>query len=182
MFRQHVDVYLLVPVFTLCVFGLVAVFWAGLSPKFSSPFLLFKAKLYFLIPGLLIAVCLSAVDYHLYENSKLQISLSVAVIFFLLLLFFSGPREFGANLRFLLFNKTIQPAEYSKIIIVIVLSYTITETYRRQLFNYFIFSIHTALLVVLFILIAMQPDYGAVLILFATSLCMLIAARIEAAQ
>ena len=179
-FWQHIDFYLLVPVITLCVFGLVAVFWAGLSPQFSSPFLLFKAKLTFFIPGLLIALCLSAVDYHLYENSKLQISLSLAVIFFLVLLFFLGPREFGANLRFLMFNKSIQPAEYAKIIIVVVLSYTISETYRRGLVSYFIFSIHTALLLALFVLIALQPDYGAVLILFATSLCMLIAARIEA--
>ena len=180
IFWQQIDFYLLVPVLTLCVFGLVAVFWAGLSPQFSSPFLLFKAKLIFFIPGLLIALCLSAIDYHVYENSKFQISLSLAVIFSLLLLFFSGPREFGANLRFLFFNKTIQPAEYAKIIIVVVLSYTITETYRRELFSYFIFSIHTALMLVLFVLIALQPDYGAVLILFATSLCMLIAARIEA--
>ncbi len=180
IFFKQIDYYLLAPVLTLCLFGLVAVFWAGLSPQFSSPFLLFKAKLYFFIPGLLIALCLSAVDYHLYENSKLQISLSLAVIFFLVLLFFLGPREFGANLRFLLFNKTIQPTEYSKIIIVVVLSYTITETYRRNLFSYFIFSIHTALLLVLFVLIALQPDYGAVLILFVTSLSMMIAARIEA--
>jgi cell division protein FtsW len=125
-------------------------------------------------------LCFSKIDYHFYENRGLQVAISLAVIVFLALLFFIGPKEFGAKLHFLVFNRTIQPAEYVKVIMVMVLSYTITETYRKDLLGYFIFSIHSLLLAILFVLIAFQPDFGAVLILLATALCMLIVARIHA--
>ncbi len=177
---QDVDFLLLSPVLTLCAFGIAAVFWAGLSPQFSSPFVLLRAKVMFILPGILLVICFSKIDYHFYENRKLQIATSLAVIVFLALLFFIGPKEFGANLRFLIFNKTVQPTEYVKIIVVFVLSYTITETYRKDLLGYFVFSIHSLLLGVLFILIALQPDYGAVLILIATSFSMLTVARMQA--
>ncbi|MGD8513874.1 MAG: FtsW/RodA/SpoVE family cell cycle protein [Deltaproteobacteria bacterium] len=174
-----VDLVLLAPMLTLCVFGLLAVFWAGLSPQFSSPFILLKEKVRFILPGIGLMLCFSKIDYHFYENRGLQVAISLAVIVFLALLFFLGPKEFGARLRFLVFNKTIQPTEYVKVIMVIVLSYTITETYRKDLPGYFIFSIHSLLLAILFVLIALQPDFGAVLILLATALCMLIVARIQ---
>jgi cell division protein FtsW len=159
---------------------MAAVFWAGLSPQFSSPFVLFKSKATFILSGIILAIGFSKIDYHFYENRKLQIVTSLVVIVFLGLLFFIGPEEFGANLRFLIFNKTVQPTEYVKIIVVFVLSYTITETYGKDLLGYFVFSIHSLLLGILFILIAFQPDYGAVLILMVTSFSMLIVARIRA--
>ena len=173
---------LLAPVFTLAIFGVLAVFWAGLSPQFSRPFMLLKAKLIFSLLGILLMVCLSKIDYHNYEDRRLQITASLTVIVFLSLLFFLAPKESGARLRFLFFNKTIQPTEYVKVIVVIVLSYTITETHRKHLLGYFIFSMHSLLLGTIFVLIAMQPDYGAVLILSATALSMLIAARMQAGR
>ena len=86
----------------------------------------------------------------------------------------------GANLRFLILNKTIQPTEYAKLVVVIVLSYSITETFQKDMFDYFLFSVHSLLIWVLIILIAMQPDYGTVLILIITAFSMLIAARRQA--
>jgi len=179
-FFTDIDFGLFAPALTLCVFGVAAVFWAGLSPQFSSPYVLLKAKVMFILTGILLAIFLSRVDYHLYENRNLQIATCLGVIALLTLLFFLAPRQFGANLRFLLFNKTIQPTEYVKIIMVIVLSYTITETYRKDLLGYFMLSIHSLLLWALIVLIALQPDYGAVLILIVTSLSMLIVARMQA--
>ena len=177
---QETNFQLLSPVLALCMFGVAAVFRAGLSPQFSSPFILLKSKLYFAGFGMMLVTGLSMVDYHIYENRRLQVGLSMGMIILLLFLFLFGPREFGANLRLKFFSKTFQPTEYAKILVVLVLSYTITETFRRRLLSYFVLSVHTALLVILFVLIALQPDYGAVLILLATALCMLIAARIQA--
>jgi cell division protein FtsW len=177
---ENTDFVLLAPVLTLCVFGIAAVFWAGLSPQFSSPYVLLKAKVMFLLPGILLTIGLSKIDYHIYENRNLLFIISLAAIVLLCLLFFLSPKEFGANLRFLIFNKTIQPTEYVKIIVVFVLSYTITETYRKDLVGYFVLSIHSLLLWFLIVLIALQPDYGVVLILVVTSLGMLIVASMHA--
>ncbi len=179
---RDLDLALLAPVLTLSVFGVLAVFWAGLSPQFSSPYVLVKAKVMSLLAGALLLVCFSKINYHCYENRRLQIGVSLAVIGFLALLFGIAPKEFGAILRFLVFNKTIQPSEYVKVVVVVVLSYTITESYRRNLLEYLVFSFHSLFLTILLILIALQPDYGAVLILLVTALCMLVVARIQTKQ
>jgi cell division protein FtsW len=179
---RDLDLALLAPVLTLSVFGVLAVFWAGLSPQFSSPYVLVKAKVMSLLAGVLLLVCFSKIDYHCYENRRLQIEVTLAVIGFLGLLFVIAPKEFGAILRFLVFNKTIQPSEYVKVVVVVVLSYTITESYRRNLIEYLVFSVHSLFLAILVILIAFQRDYGAVLILLVTALCMLVVARIQAKQ
>ena len=177
-----VDLALLAPVLTLCVFGVLAVFWAGLSPQFSSPFLLLKAKVVAILLGILLTICFSKINYHVYENRRLQFVVSIFAIAFLALLFFLGSEEAGAMLRFAILGKTIQPTEYIKIIVVGVLSYSIAETYGRDLFGYFIFSLHSLLIVILLVLIALQPDYGVVLIVLATSLSMLIVARVQATK
>ena len=177
---QTVDLALLAPVLTLCVFGMLAVFWAGLSPQFSSPLALLRAKVASVLFGAIVGISFSRIDYHCYEDRRFQLAVSLAAIAFLVLLFFVGLEESGANLRFLVFNRTIQPTEYIKIIVVLVLSYTIAETYGKDLPDYFIGSIHSLLLSILLVLIALQPDYGVVLILLATSLSMLIVARVRA--
>lgn len=173
------DFALIAPLLVLCVFGILAVFWAGLSPQFSNPFQMVKAKAMYIMIGIILTFLFSAIDYHLYENRGFQIGISLTVIFFLFLLFFIGPKEFGANLRFLIFNKTIQPTEYVKVFTVIVLSYTINVTYRKNLFGYFILSTHSLLFGILFVLIALQPDFGTVLIISATAFSMLVVARIR---
>ncbi len=178
-FIRDLDFALIAPVLTLCVFGILAVFWAGLSPRFSSPFFLVKAKVMYIILGIFLTLAFSSIDYHLFEKRSLQIGITLSVIFSLALLFFIGPKEFGANLRILIFNKTVQPTEYVKVFAVIVLSYTITETYRRNLFSYFILSIHSLLFGILFVLISLQPDFGVILILLATCFSMLIVVRIH---
>ena len=111
-FIRDLDLALIAPVLTLCVFGIFAVFWAGLSPQFSSPFFLVKAKVMYIILGIVLTLAFSAIDYRLFEKRSLQIGISLSVIFFLAMLFFIGPKEFGANLRILIFNKTVQPTEY----------------------------------------------------------------------
>ena len=162
------------------MFGLAAVYWAGLSPQFSGPYFLLKAKTVFVLAGIGLALVLSRIDYHIYEKRGFQIGISLAVIVMLILLFFVGLKEHGANLRLPLFSRTIQPTEYAKIIVVIVFSYTITDTYRRDLLSYFVLSVQSFFLWGLVVLIAMQPDYGAVLILIVASLGMLIVARLQA--
>ena len=179
---KDLDMLLLLPVISLCLFGVAAVFWAGLSPQFSSPFALVKSKVAVMFIGLGAAGLFSQIDYHHYEKPNLQAAGCLTLILFLCLLFFLGLKEYGANLRFALMNRTVQPTEYVKLMVVIVLSYTIIETYQKGLLGYLVFSVHSLPLTVFTVLIAMQPDYGAVLIIITTAMGMLIVARIKAGR
>ena len=83
---KDLDYGILTPVITLCLFGALAVFWAGLSPQFSSPFTLVKAKIVYFLVGIFLMIFFSKLDYHVYEKRRVQIYASIAVIVFLVLL------------------------------------------------------------------------------------------------
>lgn len=175
---QGLDPSLIAPVIALHIIGIVSVFWAGISPRFSDPLTLVRDKLVFSVPAILVAFAFASVDYHLYERRGFQAAISSVITLSLIALFFSESGE-GNHMRLLFLSRTIQPAEYAKVIAVMVLSYTILETYRRSLLRYFFLSIHSILLGVLFVLIGLQPDFGAVLIMLATAVSMLTVARMH---
>ena len=51
-------------VLTLCLFSVLAVFWAGLSPDFSTPFVLLKNKVFFLFMGICVSLGICIIDYQ----------------------------------------------------------------------------------------------------------------------
>jgi len=173
------DLSILAIVLTLCLFGLLAVFWAGMSPDFSTPFVLLKNKVVFILAGICVSLGISHIDYHFYERRFFLILVSLASIICLILVLFFGHKEAGFLLRFKIFKQSFQPTEYCKILIVLILSHTITYTYRRKTKNYLFLSAHSFILGILALLIILQPDLGALMLIGAIGLSMLIAARIH---
>ena len=173
------DSALLAIAITLCLFGLVGVFWAGLSPDFSTPFRLVKSKILMMIIGVCLSLWISKIDYHFYEKRIFLVLLSLISICILIALLFFGYRESGFLLRFTIFGQSLQPTEYCKVMIVLVLSYTISYTYLKETKNYLFLSAHSLILGILALLIILQPDLGALLLIAAIGLSMLIAARIN---
>ena len=173
------DLSILALVLTLCLFGLLAVFWAGLSPDFSTPFILLKNKIVFILAGICFSLGISHIDYHFYERKFFLLLVSSASAICLILVLICGHKEAGFLLRFKIFQQSFQPTEYCKILIVLILSHTITYTYRQKTKKYLFLSGHSFILGILALLIILQPDLGALMLIGAIGLTMLIAARIH---
>jgi cell division protein FtsW len=157
------DVPMLLTVIVLLVFGLLMVYSASwdfslLMGREST--YIFSRQVLWVGLGIGVGIIASFIDYHFYEKLIVPIGLGTLVLLFAVIIVNTGT---GGEATRMLFGSSIQPSEMAKAVIIIYLSFWLSN--RKDSINDF----HVALIPLIFILgitfslIMLQPDLSAAL-------------------
>jgi cell division protein FtsW len=164
-YHLQIDVPLLLVFITLVVFGLIMVYSASYDYSFfhyGDSSTMFKRQLLFLVVGLAAMVFLTFIDFHHLR----RIVVPAMGITILLLIYVFIANEFVNGSFRTIYNGSIQPSELAKLVTIVYLSVWLFAR-REQLSNiYFGLIPLAAILGVLGGLIAKQPDFSAMLMIF----------------
>jgi len=175
-YLQNFDWILIVSAVLLIAFGLLSIYSSSLGMEgFDN----LKKQLIFAAIGLVLMFSLSFIDYRVLRNDPyLILSLYFVCLVLLAGLFFFAPEIRGVKGWYKLGPISIDPIEFTKIILIILLAKYFSkrhiEVYRIR---YVALSGFYVLLPA--ILVFFQPDLGSVLILFALWLGLLVISGIK---
>ena len=169
-FVNKLDKTLLFSIISLLLIGLIVI----LSTSYSSvgiDFANFNKQLYFAIFGIVVMIFVSSADYRALKNYTGIFYLLACFILLAVLLYGSLIRGTSSWFSFGMFN--IQPSEFVKIIIIIVMAkYLSTEkNQKNDIKKMFVSGIYIILPVLLIIL---QPDFGSAMVILVIWFSMLI--------
>lgn len=161
--RLPFDVPMLLIVVVLLVFGLLMVYSA--SWDFSilmgeAPTYIFGRQVLWVMLGIVVAVVVSFIDYHLYQKILVPLGLGTLVLLLAVLIV---NEQTGTRFTRMLLSGSIQPSELAKAVIVIYLSFWLSR--RKDSINDVQIA-YIPLVVILgitFGLILLQPDLSAAL-------------------
>ena len=123
----------------------------------------FIAQLVWIATGLILYVILQFVDYSLLRRISLQIYFLVILLLIITLLF--GERVNGAKSWIGIFGVGIQPSEFMKIALILLLA-SFYENRRRELPTLRVFLIGLGITLIPVGLVLLQPDMGTALVYF----------------
>lgn len=161
-----VDIWLIIVVFTLMVFGLLMVYSASTDYSMvvlgEAPTYMFKRQLVFALGGILVAAFLTWFDYHRFKNLAVLI-IAVTIIGLAGVLIVN---EVINNAARTLFRGSIQPSEFAKLAVVIYLAVWLFA--RKEQLSSVSFGLLplSIILGVIGGLILLQPDLSATLTIF----------------
>lgn len=173
---KKLDWSIIISAFGLCFFGLAGIYSASLA---RGDFLNFEKQVVFVIVGFLIMLIISFFDYRILRNN----SFLILVLYFICLLFLVGLYFFAPTIRgtrgwYKFWILSLDPIEFAKIVIVILLakyfSMRHVEMYKAR---HIIYSGIYVLLPAL--LIFFKPDLGGTMILVSLWIGVLIISGIK---
>ncbi len=138
----------------------------------------FRQSIFFIAGGVIIFLFSNINVSFFKKNSWLIFTLYLLGIFILLAVLFLGKRFNGASSWFLLWRFGLEPAEFMKILLIFLLSRYFT--YRHlQLYRPLNIALSFFYILIPAILVALQPDLGAAIIILALWLGMVIMAGMK---
>lgn len=171
---KKIDKTLLIAVIILSLFGLLMIYssssiWA--LYKFNDPYKYLKSQAIFLLIGYLIIFIVSNINYNIYKLYSNRILLGCIILLILVLIPGIGSIRNGSRSWFGIGSFGIQPSEFAKLGLIIFTSKYLTTNKIKDIKT----SVLPILLVVIFIfgLIMLQPDFGTGVILVMTIICLL---------
>ncbi len=171
---KKIDKTLLIAVIILSLFGLLMIYssssiWA--LYKFNDPYKYLKSQAIFLLVGYLIIFIVSNINYNIYKLYSNKILLGCIILLILVLIPGIGSIRNGSRSWFGIGSFGIQPSEFAKLGLIIFTSKYLTTNKIKDIKT----SVLPILLVVIFIfgLIMLQPDFGTGVILVMTIICLL---------
>ena len=180
--KKKYDIILFIAVILLITFGLIMIYsassiWA--EYKFNDSFKYVKHQLLFFIVGLILMIEISKIDYNLYYK-KSNLILGICFVLLLLVLIPGiGSIRNGSRSWFGIGSFGIQPSEFMKIALIIFTAKYLQDNEKS------LKSIRKGVLpilgVLLFIfgLIMLQPDFGTGMIIVLSILCMMFIAGVN---
>ncbi|MEK7589140.1 MAG: putative lipid II flippase FtsW [Patescibacteria group bacterium] len=159
---------------TLIAFGLVALSSAGIiegGKQFGSAYFFVKHQFLFaVVPGLLVMVILSKIDYKYWRKFSLPILFGALAFMILVFVPGVGLKINNAQSWIKVFGQTFQPAEFIKLALVIYFAAWFGG--RNDRIKNWTYGIIPFFLVVGFIglLLMLQPDLGTLIIVVAIAL------------
>ncbi len=180
--RKKFDKILLITVLALVAFGVFMVYssssvWA--QYKFNDSYKFLKNQALFYVLGILGMVILSKIDYHLYLK-KSNLILGVCFILLILVLIPGlGVVRNGSRSWFGIGSFGIQPSEIAKIGLIIFVSKYLSNNSREM--NRIIQGVLPIFLVILvfFILIMLEPDFGTGMVIVLTLVAMIFVSKVK---
>lgn len=164
--RQHgthlsIDIWLLLAVITLCIFGLVMVYSASTDYSMvvldKDPNYMFLRQMIFMVLGVVVAVSLSLINYHTY--TKIAVILMLVTLAGLIVVLVVN--NVVNNAARTLYQGSIQPSELAKLVMIIYLAVWLYAR-REQLSDVWFGLIPLGIMLgVLGFLILLQPDISA---------------------
>ncbi|PIQ92119.1 MAG: rod shape-determining protein RodA [Parcubacteria group bacterium CG11_big_fil_rev_8_21_14_0_20_39_14] len=174
---KKLDWILAISALLLVVVGLVSMYYVSQS---GSSFVLFKKQVIFLILGFFLMLVIAYwFDLRaLKRNSFLIFSLYILCLISLGLLFVFGAKIRGTTGWFKLFGITLQPIEFTKVILALLLAkyFTIRHIEMYRIRHLFISGIYVLLPS---ILVFFQPDLGSIIILWLGWLGIILVAEVK---
>jgi len=177
---KGVTALLCLTVLALLTFGFVMLASTSSSTAYhGDSFYYAKRQAMWLGLGLVACAGTACLDYHRYRNCAWQMFITAAVLLFLVLIF--GRRINGA-LRWLVFGPfRLQPSEFAKYVLVVVLAFWLEKMQRApkgqlqpriQHWWYGVFA-PLAIAGALGVLVFKEPDMGATMLLGAVALLLM---------
>ena len=156
---KNTDWLLIVPAIILSIFGLITMY------SFSGTESYFSRQLIALFVGLFAAFSLSTVDFRFLKNTKVVMILYVSMIFLLSALFVFGTVAKGTQGWFRIGGFSFQPADFAKIVLIIVLAKYFSRRHIeiKRIRHIIVSGVYAF---IFFILVALQPDFGSAVIIF----------------
>lgn len=176
---KQLDWIMIITVFLLVGVGLAFIYSSSLS---KGDFSNFKKQIIFFLIGVFLMFALSFFDWRfLQENSYFILIVYLVLLLSLIGLFFFAPAIRGVKSWYKIGTFSLDPTEFAKIILIIVLAKYFSKKHIE------IYQIRHILLSGFYvllpaILIFLQPDLGSVLILIALWIGILIVAEIRFKQ
>jgi len=160
----------------LCSFGLLSIYSSSLG---REDFTNFQKQILFFIIGLVLMFILSSINWRIFrENSYLILILYFTCLVLLIGLFFFAPEIRGVKSWYKVGNFSIDPMEFIKIVLIILLAkYFSTRHVELYQIRHILLSGFYVFIPAL--LIFLQPDLGSVIILVALWVGVLIISGIK---
>jgi rod shape determining protein RodA len=153
----HVDWPLVAAIVALTLIGLATIYSVTWDYKFGRPGPQFWTQLYALPVGLVALVAATAIDYRtLAQRSLILYGLLIAALIYVAV---AGDTRMGAQRWVSIWKFSLQPSEFGRIVMALVLAMTYGEG-RRGARAPSDLAIGAVLLGVPFFLILRQPDFG----------------------
>lgn len=173
--KNKIDLFILLPIIILSIFGLIMVYSASnivAYENYGDSFYYFKKQLLFMCIGIIIMIIISKINIAFFSK--------YATIFFFICLFFLvlvlipgiGVVRGGARSWIGIGTFSIQPSEFMKVGIILLFSKYMGNYYQDvKKTKYFIYLAIVVLIV--FLLIMLQPDFGTGLVILLSCFCFL---------
>lgn len=150
-----------------CLYIALIISLISLATVYSATFhkgdSFFLKEIVWIILGIITYVIFSFIDYHIY--GKYYKVIYVINIILLLMVFFIGNKRLGAQRWIDLGFITIQPSEFSKLLIVLTFSEILMTKFSSKFVGIKSIIATGIHIFPIFILIAMQPDLGTSLVI-----------------
>ena len=162
MFRYFLSINyaLLIPALLIAGFGLVTLY------TFQGDNTFFHRQILNLGAALIVFFAASVPDYRFLRSGYSVLWIYLAIIGALILVFVLGFTALGARMSFDLGAVSLQPVEFAKIVLMLVLAKYFSM--RHELIGAFRHIIVSgAYMAILFVLVLVQPDFGSAMILAA---------------
>lgn len=167
---RQFDLPLIIAVICVATIGILTIYSAGYDPIEGINNGLYKRQLLWFIVGFLVMLGVMFVDYRILGDFSLHIYGVLLVILILTSLFGKPIRNIRAWIDFGFFS--IQPAEFMKLSLVIVLAKYI-EIRERDMIHFRELLVPTLITLVPVAVILLQPDFGTAMLFFPILFIML---------
>lgn len=179
-FFHKVDKMLLIDILILCCFGLLYVYSASNvsgSYRYGDEFYFFKRQLLFLVVGLIIMYFMTKIDLEKMKKYTSLIFYIVLALLIIVLIPGIGLVRGGARSWIGIGIFSIQPAEFMKVGLILLLSKYLS-TYYEELKKFKNFLWILILVCLVFGIILLQPDFGTGLVIVISSFFLLFASGV----
>ncbi|MEZ5258758.1 MAG: FtsW/RodA/SpoVE family cell cycle protein [Ilumatobacteraceae bacterium] len=176
--RRNIDWILLIATGGLAVYGLVAIYSASrpyLIARGLDPYTYTEREVVFLIAGTLAMALTMSIDYGEIKEHSGALYLGTIMTLVAVLLIGTGPPGSGANAWFDLGPILVQPSEFAKVTVLVLVAGYLSEEREGEL-SYHRFITGLLLVGVPVGLVLIQPDFGTASVLIALAMGMLLVA------
>lgn len=173
--KRKIDYLLLIDILLLIGFGLLYVYSASnvsASYKYDDAFYFLKRQALFVVVGLIIMYFMTKIDIEKIKKNTKYIFFICLGLLILVLIPGIGIVRGGARSWIGIGIFSIQPAEFMKIGLILVLAKYLSE-YREDLKKFQNFLYILFLVCLIFGIILLQPDFGTGLVIVASSILLL---------
>ena len=173
--KKHIDFTLLLTIIFLSIFGVICVYSASnivAEYRYNDEFYFFKRQLLFLVIGFIGMYIVSKIDLDKIKKYTSYIFYFVFILLILVLIPGIGKVAGGARSWIGIGVFSIQPAEFMKIALILLLSKYLSNYYEElKKFKNFIYIL--LIIGLIFGVILLQPDFGTGLVIVLSSFILL---------
>ena len=176
---EYYDLILMLMAIALTCFGVVMVYSSSnimAAKRFHDGFFFLKRQGLFAVIGFAIMLGVMRIDYHVWKKMSVPALLFCLVLLVMVLIPGIGGKAGGSSRWIKLPGFNLQPSEMAKLALIMYMAYSLDK--KQEKVKSFAIGIvpHMIVLAILIGCLALQPDLGGALTLFAVAFTMLFAA------